>query len=102
GHAREDGLAAVVEVQAGADDRPVRRARGEDLARRRERADARGDVDSHPADVVAEDLALARVQPDAHVEALRAHDVAQRVGAADGAARRAPEDREEAIADALD
>ena len=47
-------------------------------------ADARGDVDGHAADVVADQLALAGVQPDAHLEPER-HDGARRSRARSGA-----------------
>ena len=50
-----------------------------------------------PADVVAADLALAGVQPGAHLDAERLHRVADRHGAADRSLR-AVEHREEAVA----
>ena len=59
-------------------------------------AHARTDVHGDPADVVAADLALAGVQPGAHLDAERLHRVADRHGAADRSLR-AVEHREEAI-----
>ena len=50
-------------------------------------ADARADVHGDPTDVVATDLALAGVQPGAHLDAERLHRVADRHGAADRSLR---------------
>jgi hypothetical protein len=44
-------------------------------------------VHGNPADVVAADLALAGVQPGAHLDAERLHRVADRHGAADRSLR---------------
>ena len=59
-------------------------------------AHPRTDVHGDPADVVAADLALAGVQPGAHLDAERLHRVANRHGAADRSLRTV-EHREEAI-----
>ena len=58
---------------------------------------ARADVHGDPADVVAADLALAGVQPGAHLDAERLHRVANRHRAADRSLR-AVEHRQEAVA----
>src|SRR3954451_25287279 len=91
GDALERLHAAVLEAQPGADDGAERRPRGHVLAGRGHRGPARGDVHRHAADVVADDLALAGVQADADPEAELAHGADDRLGAAQGARRRAVE-----------
>ena len=59
-------------------------------------AHARADVHADPTDVIAADLALAGVQPGAHLDAERLHRVADRHRAADRSLR-AVEHREEAV-----
>ena len=56
----------------------------------------RADVHGDPADGIAADLALAGVQPGAHLDAERLHRVADRHRAADRSLR-AVEHREEAV-----
>src|SRR5262249_57085902 len=59
------------------------------------------DVHGEASDVVAHDLDLTRVQPDAHLQAQLPSAVAYRLGAADRA-RRPVERREQSVADRLD
>src|SRR5262249_39540859 len=100
GHAFERVLAAVGEVDPGADDEVLDGAGDEHLTRLRERADARADVDREPADVIADRLALAGVQAGAQLEPQSLQLVANRERAADRA-RRTVERREEAVAKRL-
>ena len=67
-----------------------------------ERADAGADVHGHAADVVADELALAGVQPGAHLEAERPHPVRGSRGRTRIAARRPVEGGEEAVPQGLD
>ena len=70
---------------------------------RRQRGDARGDVDGHAAHVVADDLALAGVQADADLEARAARTASTMASrAAHRVRRRAVEGDEEGVADRLD
>src|SRR3954452_2789328 len=100
-HVAQVVRAAVLEAEARADDRAVDRPGREHLARLGERGDARCDVHGHPADVVREHLALARVQPDAHGEPERLQTVDDRLRAAHRPRRRAVERDEERVADRL-
>src|SRR5215218_4420321 len=100
GDALERVLAAIGEVDAGADDEVLDRVRDEHLARRRQRTDARTDVDGESADVVADRLALARVQTRAQLDAQIAHCVAQLERTADRP-RRPVERCEEGVAERL-
>src|SRR6185436_8716615 len=100
GHALERVLAAVGEADPGADDEVLDGVGDEHLARRRERADARADVDREAADVLADRLALARVEAGAQLDAELPHRVAQLHRAADRA-RGAVERREDAVAERL-
>src|SRR3954451_20389741 len=102
GHAAQRVAAAPVELQARADDRPVDRARGQHLAGLRHPGDARGDVDGHAADVVADQLALARVQPRAQLDAQAADRLHDRARAAQRVGRRTVEGGQERVADGLD
>ena len=67
-----------------------------------ERADARGDVHRHAADVIADQLALAGVDADADLDAELAGGGGDRQRAAQRARGRPVEGREEAVADRLD
>ena len=102
GHALELVDAAVVEVDAGAGDEILDGARDEHLARPGLRGDARADVDGDAGDLVVAELALARVQPGADVEAELAHRVARSRARSGSRARRAVEGREEAVAGRVD
>ncbi len=77
GHALEVVLAAVLEVEAGAGHQVLHGLGDEHLAGPRVRAHAGADVHGDPGDVVAGQLDLARVEAGAHLEADRAHRVAQ-------------------------
>ena len=68
GHPFELVEAAVLERERAADDGPEDGARGEHFAGGREAGEAGGDVDGHPADVLADQLALAGVDPDPDLE----------------------------------
>jgi hypothetical protein len=72
-HAAQLVIPAELELEARADDGPVRGSRGEDLARLGERRHARGDVDGHPAHVVADNFAFSRVQSDVQLDPERPH-----------------------------
>src|SRR5262249_43016392 len=95
-------VAVELELEAGSDDGSERRARHQDLTRLRKRGDARRDVDGHPADVVADVLALAGVHAGAHLDAELLHARDDLARAADRDRRRASPDREERVADRLD
>src|SRR5439155_1333251 len=64
-------------------------------------ADPGADVDRHPADVVAVELALTRMHAGADLEAQGPHAVLDRAGALDRPGR-AVERRQEAVAQGLD
>src|SRR5262245_47007473 len=81
GDALELVPSSVFEVDARADRQISDGARREDLAGPGERGDARRDMDGHAADVLADDLALAGVEPRAQVDPERPD------GVADGPAR---------------
>ena len=68
-------LAPVREPQARPDDQVLDRARGQHLARARERADACADVHRDAAQVLAPLLAFAGVHPGADLEPERADGV---------------------------
>src|SRR6476661_6435668 len=93
---------AILEADPRADDRAVDGPGDEQLAGLGQLRDARGDVDRHAADVVAEHLALARVQPDPDRQPERLEALHDRLGAAHRVRRRARERDEERIADRLD
>ena len=78
-------LAAVDEIELGADHEVLHRARDQDLVGVGERAHPGADVDGHAANVVAAELALARVQAGPHLKAQRADAVPDRAGALDPA-----------------
>src|SRR3954462_3036040 len=94
--------AAAVEVEARADDGAGDRPRDEDLPRSRQAGAPRGDVHRHAADVRPDQLALARVQPRADLEAEAVDAVDDRLGAPQRLGRRAVEGDEERVADRLD
>src|SRR3954464_12420432 len=94
--------AALLEPQSRAYYGPVRRARGQHLAGSRQRGDARGDVDGHAADVVADDLALAGVQADPDLQPHRPNGLDDGLRTAHRLRRRAVEGDEEGVADGLD
>src|SRR3954451_21005633 len=102
GHAPELVVAAELEVEPRADHRAVSRAGGEDLSRLGERGHPRGDVQRHPAHVVAADLALTRVESGAQLDAQRLDTLDHCAGAAQRSRRRAVEDDQERVADRLD
>jgi hypothetical protein len=87
--------AALLEAEAGADDRAVNRARGEHFARLGQCGDPSGDVHRHAPDVAGEHLALAGVQADPHGQPERLEPVDDRLRAAHRPRRRAVEGDEE-------
>src|SRR4051794_20821768 len=92
--------AALLEADPGAGDEVLHRARHEHLPRLRKRADSCGDVDRDAADVLADHLHLAGVQPDPHRDARPARGGQDRLAAPDRP-RRAVEGRERAVAERL-
>ena len=101
GDALELVLAAIVELEAGADDEVLDRARDEDLAGAGERRDPCADVDREAGDVVRLDLDLADVEPGPDLEPELGDLVADRRGTADRPGR-AVEGGQDAVADDLD
>src|SRR3954468_1793612 len=94
--------APVLEAEARSDDRPVDRPRREHLARLGESRDPRRDVHRDAADVVADDLALAGVQPRPRRQPERLQPLDDRLRAADRPRRRPVEGDQERVADRLD
>src|SRR5262249_33586929 len=95
--ALERSVAAILEAEARPDHEVLDGARREDFAGTRRGRDARADVDGDAADVLAHAHALAGVQAGAHLEPERADRVSN-AEAASNAARRAVEERQEAVA----
>src|SRR5919198_3481431 len=93
--------AALLERDSRARDEVLHRAGDEDLSRPRFGRHARPDVDCDPAGLVAVELALARMDPGAHLEAELADGTPHRAGTADRA-RGAVEAREDAVARGVD
>ena len=93
--------AAVLELQAGAGNEVANGAGDEDLSAAGQFRDARRDVDSDAADVVAHDFDLAGMEAAAHLDAERPHPLDDCRSAAHGAGG-AVERREKAVAEALD
>src|SRR5581483_1868225 len=101
GHALQLVHAAVLELDPGAGDEVLHRLRDDDLPGARARCDPRGDVHGDAAQLVAEPLALARMDTGADVDAEDAARVLDRAGAPDGAG--GPVERgHEAVAGAVD
>jgi precorrin-3B synthase len=96
GYALELVSPAIVELEPRSDHEVAQRAGDEHVVRPGQCAHTCPDMYRDPADVVAADLALAGVQPGAHLDAERLHGVADRHRAPDRALR-AVEHREEAV-----
>jgi hypothetical protein len=75
--------AALVELQPRADHQIAQRARYPDLVRSGQRAHPRTNVHADPTDIVAAHLALAGVQPGAHLYTRRLHRITDRHRSAD-------------------
>ena len=101
GNAFQLVFAGVFEREARARDEVFDRRRDEHVARLGEPGDARSDVDGDPADRIAVELHLARVDPGPDLDTERLHRVGDRLRAADGA-RGAVERRQEAVAGGID
>src|SRR5215470_14486274 len=101
GDALECLWSPIHEADAGTGDEILHGVGDEDLARTRERGDPGADVNSDAADFLADDLALARVEPRAYLDAEGPHALADRLGAANGAGRTI-EGREEAVTGGVD
>ena len=86
-HALEFAGAAVAERDARADHEVLYRARDDHLVRAGERADTCADVDGHPADVVADELALAGVQARSQLDVQRSHLIRDQHGHSESRAR---------------
>src|SRR6266542_3488648 len=93
--------AAVFERDSGTGDEILDGAGDEHLAGPGERCDTRADVDGDAADLLVDKLALAGVQPGAHVEVEVPDPVAHCTGTANGA-RRPVEARKEPVAGRID
>src|SRR4030095_8733627 len=93
--------AAIVEADAGARDEIFHGARDQHLARARQRRDSGAGVHGDAAQLVAEDLALARVQTGANLQAQLPH-LAHDGACTTHAARRSVEAREKPIAGRID
>src|SRR5918911_957838 len=93
-HALKRMLATVLEVDSRSGDEVAHGRGDEDLARPRKRRDARAGVDGDAGDLVAEQLAFARVEPGANVDPELAHRIAN-TDRASNRARRTVERREE-------
>src|SRR5437870_6380343 len=102
GHSLELVQAAVRERERAAHDGSVHGARHEHLAGTCERVHARGDVHGHAPHVLADQLALAGVHADAHLDPQLARGGRDRERAAQGARGRPVERRQKAVADRLD
>src|SRR5207302_1917977 len=101
GDALELVKAPVLEREGAAHDGPEDGARHEHLTGAGQRVHARGDVDRHAADVLADQLALARVHPHAYVDAELAGRLSDRQRAAQRPRGRAVEGGEKAVAEGL-
>jgi hypothetical protein len=92
GHALELVSAALVKLKPRPDHQVAQRAGHEHVVRSCQCADASPDVHGDAADVVAANLALAGVQPGAHLDAERLHAsrivMAQRIARQDLGVRR--------------
>ena len=94
-------LAAPLELDARAGDEVFDGARDEHLARACLRRHARPSVDGDAGDLVADELALARVHADPDLKAQRCHRLDDRLGAA--CRERRPVERcEEPVAGCID
>ena len=87
GDALERVGAPLLEAETRAGNEVLDGAGHEDLACSGERGDAGADVHGDAADLVSDDLALARMQPRADLDAEGTDAFADRLGAADGPGR---------------
>src|SRR4029077_9417607 len=88
---------AIDELKSGARDQIFDRARYHHLVRSCDRGDARRDMHRDSANVAANQLTLAGMQPSANLQAQRLHLFAHRAGATHGA-RRAVEGGKQTVA----
>ena len=93
--------ATILERERAANDRAEHSARDEHLAGSRERANARGDVDGHAADILADQLTLTCVHANAHLDPELACGGGDLKGTAQSPRWRPLEGHEEAVTDGL-
>src|ERR1700722_19421467 len=100
-HALQLMKTTFLEHEGTANDRPEDSARHKHLAGSGKRVHTRGDVDGHPAHVLADQLALPRVNADADLEPQLLRRFGDRQSAAQGARRRTVESHKEAVSHGL-